>query len=82
MYAPTPTIPDDMRENAFSAVAIAHFRVSPEGDVKVTLIRPTPNPRLNQILLDTLKQWKFFPAMKNGVAIDSEFEVRIPITVQ
>jgi protein TonB len=82
MYAPTPTIPDDMRENAFSAVAIARFKVSPDGDVNVTLIRPTPNPRLNQILLDTLKQWKFFPAMKNGVAINSQFEVRIPIAVQ
>ncbi len=82
MYAPAPTIPDDMRETPFSTVAVARFRVSPDGDVTVTLVKPTPNPRLNQILLDTLKQWKFFPAMKDGVAIDSEFEVRIPIAVQ
>jgi periplasmic protein TonB len=82
MYAPTPTIPDDMRENPFSTVAVARFTVSPEGNVDVTLIRPTPNPRLNQILLETLKQWKFFPAMKDGIAINSEFEVRIPIAVQ
>ncbi len=82
MFAPTPTIPDDLREGAFSTMAVAHFRVSPEGNVEVTLIKPTPNPRLNQILLDTLKQWKFFPAMKNGIAIASEFEVRIPIAVQ
>ena len=34
------------------------------------------------MLLDSLKQWKFFPAMRNGVAIPSEFDVRIPITVQ
>jgi len=34
------------------------------------------------VLLDTLKQWKFFPAVKNGVAIESSFEVRIPISVQ
>jgi protein TonB len=71
-----------MREEPFSAVAVARFRVSPEGNVNVTLIQPTPNPRLNQILLDTLKQWKFFPAMKDGVAVNSEFEVRIPVTVQ
>jgi protein TonB len=82
MYAPPPTIPDDMRENPFSTVAVAHFKVSTEGNVDVTLVKSTPNPRLNQILLDTLKQWKFFPAMKDGVAIDSEFEVRIPIAVQ
>jgi protein TonB len=47
----------------------------------VSLVTPTPNPRLNQILLDTLKQWRFFPAMKNGIAIDAQFDVRIPITV-
>ncbi len=82
LYAPTPTIPDDLRENAFEAVAIAHFKVGPDGAVEVTLAQPTPNPRLNQILLNTLKEWKFFPAMKDGIAIASEFDVRIPISVQ
>jgi protein TonB len=82
MYAPAPAIPDDMREEPFSTVAVARFKVSPEGEVDVSLVKPTPNPRLNQILLDTLKQWKFFPAMKEGVAVNSEFEVRIPIAVQ
>ena len=82
IYAPTPTIPDEMRENVFQAVAIAHFKVAPDGTVEVTLAQPTPNPRLNQILLNALREWKFFPAMKDGIAINSEFDVRIPITVQ
>jgi len=50
--------------------------------VRVSLTQPTANPRMNQILLDTLKQWRFFPAMKSGIAVDSEFDLRIPITVQ
>jgi protein TonB len=50
--------------------------------VEVVLAQPTSNPQLNEILLDTLKQWRFFPAMKGGVAENSEFDVRIPITVQ
>ena len=82
IYAPTPTIPDDMREDVFEAVAVAHFKVSPDGAVEVTLEQPTPNPRLNQILLNTLRQWKFFPAMRDGIAINSEFDMRIPITVE
>jgi len=82
MYAPTPTIPDDLREGTFSTMAVARFKVSSDGSVEVSLVKPTPNPRLNQILLDTLKQWKFFPAMKDGIATNSEFEVRIPIAVQ
>jgi periplasmic protein TonB len=82
LYAPTPTIPDDLREDALDAVAVAHFKVGYDGQVDVELVKPTSNPELNQLLLDTLKQWKFFPAMRNGVAIASEFDVRIPISVQ
>ena len=82
IYSPTPVIPDDLREDVMQTEAVARFNVSFDGVSEVTLEKPTSNPRLNQVLLDTLKQWKFFPAVKNGVAIASSFEVRIPNTVQ
>lgn len=82
IYAPTPTIPDDLREDVMETEAIAHFNVSFDGSSDVTLSKPTSNPRLNQVLLETLKQWKFFPAVKNGVALASSFDVRIPISVK
>jgi periplasmic protein TonB len=82
IYAPTPVIPDDLREDVIQTEAVARFNVSFDGIAEVTLEKPTSSPRLNQVLLDTLKQWKFFPAVKNGVAIPSSFEVRIPISVQ
>lgn len=63
-------------------VAVAHFEVAGNGSVQVRLIKSTDIPELNQILLDTLKQWRFFPAVRNGVAINSQFDVRIPISVQ
>ena len=82
LYAPTPEIPDDLRQDVFQSVAVAHFRVAYDGTATVTLTTPTSNPRLNQLLLTDLKQWRFVPGMKDGVAIDSEFDVRIPISVQ
>jgi periplasmic protein TonB len=82
IYAPVPKIPDELREDTLAAVAVAHFRVGYDGNAEVVLVQPTSNPRLNEIVLDTLKQWRFFPAMKGGVAVNSEFDVRIPITVQ
>ena len=82
IYAPTPVIPDDLREEVMQTEAVARFNVSFDGVSEVTLKTPTSSPRLNQVLLETLKQWKFFPAVKNGVAIPSSFEVRIPISVQ
>ena len=82
IYAPQPKIPDELRENILQTEAVARFTVSPDGDVTVALVKATENPRLNQILLQTLQQWRFFPAMKDGVAIASEIEVRIPISIQ
>ena len=82
IYAPTPVIPDDLREDAIQTEAIARFKVSFDGASEVMLEKPTSSPRLNQVILDALKQWKFFPAVHNGVAIESSFEVRIPISVQ
>jgi len=34
------------------------------------------------MLLSMLKQWRFFPATKGGVAIDAVFDVRIPVAVR
>ena len=82
IYAPTPVIPDDLREDLIQTEAVARFKVSFDGASEVTLEKPTSSPRLNQVILDALKQWKFFPAVHNGVAIESSFEVRIPISVQ
>lgn len=82
IYAPKPVIPDSLRENSFQTVAVARFKVSYDGQVQVALVTPTGSPQLNEILLETLKTWRFFPAMKSGVAVDSQFDVRIPITVQ
>jgi TonB family protein len=82
IYAPVPVIPDDLREDLTQTEAVARFKVTSEGTTEVTLEKATSNPRLDQVLLDTLKQWKFSPAMKDGVAVESSFEVRIPISVR
>lgn len=82
IFAPKPVIPDDLREDAMSAIAVARFTVTADGEVHVALLKPTTNPRLNEILLDTLAKWQFFPAVRNGEAVDSTIDVQIPITVQ
>jgi protein TonB len=82
IYAPVPRIPDELREDVLQAVAVAHFQVTYDGIATVALTQPTTNPRLNALLLDSLQKWRFLPAVRRGVAIDSAFDVRIPIAVQ
>ena len=68
---PLPVIPDELREDAMNEAATARFHIAEDGSVTVDLIKPTQNPRLNRLLLDSLKHWKFNPAMKEGKPVAS-----------
>ncbi|PXW22881.1 energy transducer TonB [Paraburkholderia caballeronis] len=78
---PLPDLPDDLREDGYRATAIARFTIHADGSADVELIRPTPMPRLNQILLDTLHQWRFAPAIENGRPVESRQDVRVHFNV-
>jgi protein TonB len=78
---PMPVLPDDLREQGYQMTAVAHFRIHADGSFEVDLVKPTQNPRLNQILLETLHRWRFFPAMENGHPVDCDQDVRVHFLV-
>ncbi|WP_230949743.1 energy transducer TonB [Burkholderia pseudomultivorans] len=79
---PLPALPDDLREQAYQAVAVARFFVHANGTFDIELVKPTPNPRLNQILLETLRKWRFFPATEDGHPVESRQDVRVHFNVE
>ena len=68
---PLPVIPDELREEAMNEAATARFQIAVDGTTTVTLVKPTQNPRLNRLLLETLKTWRFMPAIKDGNPVPS-----------
>lgn len=78
---PLPELPDDLREQAYQTVATARFAIHADGSVDVELIKPTPNPRLNQLLLEALRKWRFFPAMQAGHPVESLQDIRVHFNV-
>jgi protein TonB len=68
---PLPVIPDELREEAMNEAATARFQIGVDGSATVTLVKPTQNPRLNRLLLETLKTWRFMPAIKEGQPVPS-----------
>lgn len=63
LHQPLPQIPDDLRYEAFNSFAIARFHIDEQGSVvRVELVKPCNNPKLNQLLLKSLKEWKFQPS--------------------
>jgi periplasmic protein TonB len=78
---PLPELPDDLREEGYQFVAVARFLVHANGSFDVELIKPTPIPRLNQILIATLHRWRFVPATESGRPIESQQDVRVHFNV-
>lgn len=82
LYKPLPEIPDALRRRNLDVVALARFKVAADGSAQVELIEPTSEPDLNRALLDSLKRWRFFPAMQNGKPVASSVDIRIPVSVK
>jgi protein TonB len=78
---PLPELPDDLREQAYQTAATARFVIHADGSVDVELLKPTPNPRLNQLLLEALRKWRFFPALQSGRPVESRQDVRVHFNV-
>lgn len=81
LYKPLPKIPDELRDQAIEMEALARFDIKPDGTATVELVRPTPNPALNRIILDTLRTWRFFPALDSGRPVASTQELRVRLEV-
>jgi len=64
-----------------SAVAVARIDIHADGTIEVELSKPTQNPRLNALLLETLHKWRFFPAMQDGHPVESHQDVRAHFNV-
>ena len=63
LFQPLPEIPLDMRSEFFSTKIIAKFYIKKDGSVSaVELLEISHNPRLNLLLLKSLKKWRFEPS--------------------
>ena len=82
IYKPMPEIPESLRHRALDVIAVARFRVTATGGAEVELVAPTSDPDLNRVLVETLRRWRFFPAMQSGKPIASVIDIRIPISVK
>ncbi|MES2961030.1 MAG: energy transducer TonB [Pseudomonadota bacterium] len=78
IYNPLPQIPDDLRQEAFASSAVARFYIANDGQVlRVELIKPCANPRLNHLLLKSLKNWKFATSTTNSTQ-----DIRVNFSVE
>ncbi|WP_124704971.1 energy transducer TonB [Sulfuriferula multivorans] len=82
LYQPKPTLPEDLRDETIHTVVMARFHIKPDGSATVELTQAAPNPRVNQLILNTLKTWRFFPAIQAGKPVASVQDVKVAIDVE
>jgi protein TonB len=69
-----------LRGAGIDSVVPLQLKIGADGTVTaVELLSPSPSPRLNQLLVQTLKTWKFFPEMVEGEPVASSLQIRIRI---
>jgi protein TonB len=77
-----PTIPDSLKQEQFKSFVRVKVEVSTDGSTNVVLRTSSGNTEIDQRVLAALKKWKWKPALKNGIPVDSiqlfkfEFEVQ------
>ncbi len=78
IHQPLPEIPQDLRSEAFNSYAIARFYIAASGHVEnVELVKPCSNPKLNYLLLKSLKDWRF-----NSSSKSSTQDIRVTFKVE
>jgi protein TonB len=82
IFQPMPSLPESLRQHRLDAVAIVVFHVAVDGSATVELREATDDPRLNRMLLEGFKRWRFFPALDHDRPIASTIELRVPIAVR
>jgi serine/threonine protein kinase/DNA-binding response OmpR family regulator len=68
---PDPIIPTGMRSSlAATQTVLFNILINHNGDVEIArMMQKTNNGQLNDILLESIKTWKYSPASKNGVRV-------------
>jgi protein TonB len=82
IFQPPPQIPDELRRSRIDTVALVVFHVAADGSATVELRQATDDPRLNQVLLEGFRKWRFFPATEHDRPVASTIELRVPVRVQ
>ena len=81
VYAPKPEITAELKEECLKTTCVAKFAVSEAGKTTVRLISSSGSNDVDEVVMSTLKLWKFKPATVDGKPISSNRTLRIELEI-
>lgn len=83
IHNPSPGYPLKARENNWEGVTVLKILVQADGKIgEVTVLESSGYPLLDQVAVKAVKQWRYRPALKNGVAVAWQIRVRIKFVLE
>jgi TonB family protein len=77
-----PEIPDELKQDDYKSFVRVRVQVESDGNFTVTLRTSSGNEEIDQRVLGALRQWRWKPALQNGVPIKSTQSFRFEFEVQ
>jgi TonB family protein len=77
----TPEIPDDLKSQELKTSVRVRVVIEANGEFTTSLRSSSGNPEVDRLVLDALGHWKWRPAMRDGVAIESTKYFRFDFNV-
>lgn len=80
---PAPIYPPVSRKLREQGISLLLVHILANGQVaEVTLARSSGYPRLDESAINAVKQWRYQPALENGVAVDSWYQQPVEFTLR
>jgi len=76
---PKPVLPDDVNFDDIHGSFFALFTIHADGSTDVKMVSSTGDSRVDQIVLDTARQWKFRPATLGGKPVLSYKRLEVEV---
>jgi TonB family protein len=76
-----PAFPEEIVARNLARMIVVYAEITDEGRISNPRIIQSPNPLLNQPLLETLKKWTFRPAEMNGQPVPVKALIGFPLSL-
>lgn len=79
---PQPTIPSELCESCHQTSCVVRFVIQDSGRFTVRMVRSCGSEEVDDMVITTLRRWKFKPAQLNGKAVKSTRKVRVEFVIE
>lgn len=81
-FSPEPEIPSSMQEESFQRACLARFHIDQTGKPEVKLLSTSGSDEVDEIVLETLKRWRFSPATLDGKPVESTRRIKVELEIE